>query len=159
MDGYLRLTAARTFFFSAGVPCWATRANALRAWALSSIRYFFLLGRAKELGFIFALPRLVLRLALVFLLSFDFWDFLAISINLTEDEMTDLQHVVGCPYRGADPDLGVSRSHCGCADELGIVSCDYDCRARLEPATFPETVAALTHWRFHPVLSGCSHAK
>ena len=39
-------TAAVTFFCSAGVPCCATRASALRAWALSGIGYLRLPGSA-----------------------------------------------------------------------------------------------------------------
>ena len=46
-------TAALTFFCSAGVPCCATRASALRAWALSGIGYLRLPGRANDFLFSF----------------------------------------------------------------------------------------------------------
>ncbi len=46
MLGKRFFTAAFTFFCSAGVPFWATRANAFRAWALSGMGYFRLPGNA-----------------------------------------------------------------------------------------------------------------
>jgi hypothetical protein len=35
IEGYFLLTAARTRFFSEGLPCWETRESALRAWEAS----------------------------------------------------------------------------------------------------------------------------
>jgi hypothetical protein len=48
MLGNFFFTAALTFFCSSLVPCWATRASALRAWALSGIGYLRLPGRAND---------------------------------------------------------------------------------------------------------------
>lgn len=38
------------------------------------------------------------------------------------------------------------------------VHCDEWCMALDDPQTDPEIRAALTHWRRHRYLSGCSHA-
>jgi hypothetical protein len=48
MLGNRFFTAARTFFCSAGVPFWATRASALRACALSGIGYLRFPGNANN---------------------------------------------------------------------------------------------------------------
>lgn len=40
---------------------------------------------------------------------------------------------------------------------MGIVDCDDDCQARLEPETPEEYRAALDHWIEHGYLRGCSH--
>src|SRR5699024_5762118 len=48
IDGYFRRTAARTFFFSDGDPCWLTLDNALRTWVISWVRYLLLPGRTKD---------------------------------------------------------------------------------------------------------------
>jgi hypothetical protein len=37
------------------------------------------------------------------------------------------------------------------------VDCDENCRALTDPQTVEELKAALTHWRSHPYLCGCSH--
>lgn len=40
-----------------------------------------------------------------------------------------------------------------------VVSCDEWCGAPLEPETEEELRLAVTHWRSHAWLSGCSHAR
>jgi hypothetical protein len=42
--------------------------------------------------------------------------------------------------------------------EQGLVNCDQNCDALLEPITLEETRKALEHWRKHSLLHGCSHA-
>jgi len=56
---------------------------------------------------------------------------------------------------------------CECYDDEGVfdryngctvhVSCDSNCQALLEPVTLEETQKALTHYKTHGYLSGCSH--
>lgn len=43
--------------------------------------------------------------------------------------------------------------------EAQIVHCDEDCGALTDPRTPEEIAAAYLHWRNHPYLSGCSHAR
>ena len=59
------VTAAFTFFCSAGVPFWATRARALRAWALLGIGYFRLPGSANDFELSFFRSLVLLKSLLI----------------------------------------------------------------------------------------------
>ena len=44
-------------------------------------------------------------------------------------------------------------------ERLGLVPCDSNCSAKLEPQTLVEYQFALEHYRFHGYLCGCSHGR
>jgi hypothetical protein len=44
-------------------------------------------------------------------------------------------------------------------ETVGIVDCDDNCGAKLDPQTFEEYKAAYEHWRGHGCLDGCAHAR
>src|SRR6478736_8915960 len=86
--GYFFSTAARTCFFSASDPCWATRANAFRACSISGIGYFSSSGRAND----------------------DFFSFLRLALSLRSfDTAVSFRAGLVLPHRGADESRGVTR--------------------------------------------------